>query len=283
MKSYSEIYRMLGWFRPHHNSRSVFNISVLGDVAAQAIGLQSDFTFRLLRECLMAVTFPNPTTHNVGISNLRPFRWLLRLIVELGGVVTRDEIILGLLSKSDDRGEPDLSPTAERIRRIRAAGRASLTTELNNYATASEIQLNTLRNYTRLPMALLRSPDIGWGQEERLANLYGRSTPGIRLTALGLHDANWLETAHDIRESDLENYSLDERACFANFSYYTMLARAGVDPSHFALEMKRAEVGCASMLDELCGNAAELLLYSPVQQASDSILSRSLEIEQESA
>jgi hypothetical protein len=100
-KMYSEVFRMLGWLRPA-DRRLAFRTTILGDLVASDFVSRPDLVDALLRECLLGITFPNPATDNVGVSNHRPFRWLLLLAAKLDGVISRHEMILGVLAVTDD-------------------------------------------------------------------------------------------------------------------------------------------------------------------------------------
>ena len=125
LKMYSEVYRMLGWIRPS-NRRLEFTTTILGAQVADDFAGRPDLVFGLLRQCLLAVCFPNPVTENIGVTNQRPFTWLLRLTAALGGTITRHEMILGLLAVVDDR-RPDAFPKAlSTIRSLRGGPRDAL-------------------------------------------------------------------------------------------------------------------------------------------------------------
>ena len=55
-KSYSEVFRMLGWLRPG-NQRLAFTSTLLGDLIAEDFAGRNDLTNGLFRECLLAMHF----------------------------------------------------------------------------------------------------------------------------------------------------------------------------------------------------------------------------------
>jgi hypothetical protein len=276
-KSYSEVFRMLGWIRPG-SQRLAFTSTLLGDLIAEDFADRSDLTNGLLRECLLAITFPNPATDNVGIVNHRPFRWLLLLIAELDGVITRHEMIVGLLAVTDDL-QPDVFPAAvERVRRARGH-RDDILKAVQAEADRSRIQVVTLENYTRFPVGVFKSPDIGWGTSQRVRNLYERPTEALVLTTLGRTTAEGLRAAVDVREAELQAYPIEERAAFANYSYYAMLLRAGLDYSEIGGDLMSAERGCQRIMAALhLSDDPSALLYSPIQQAPDTVLAKAQEL-----
>lgn len=272
-KSYSEVFRMLGWLRPV-DRRLAFQTTLLGDLIAEDFKSRPDLTIGLLRECLLAITFPNPATHNVGITNSRPLRWLLLLAAELDGVITRHEMIIGLLAVTDDLKPGAFEAAVERVRRVRGS-RAALMEAVCNEAARSQITVVTLENYTRFPVGVLKSSDLAWGTSKRVDDLYERPSEALLLTPLGRARAEQLKIAADIREVALEGYSLDARAAFANYGYYCMLLRSGLDYSDIADDLALARAGCSAVLsgfgisDDPFG-----LLYSPIQQADNAVLAK---------
>ena len=278
LKMYSEVYRMLGWLRPGRR-RLEFSTTILGDLIAEDFAERPDLIFGLLRQCLLSVTFPNPLTVNVGVINQRPFRWLLLLTAELDGVITRHEMILGLLAVVDDMSTDALPNAVRRVRMVRGGSRAVMDGAVASYSVEANVQVTTLENYTRLPVGVFKSSQVGWAGSERVSGLYGKPIEALVLTALGRADAVWTRGAIDVRESQLARFELDERAHFANYAYYAMLLRAGIDVASIEADLRRAEVGSRDVIQALGVTSPHDLLYSPVQQASDDVLRRAAAIE----
>jgi hypothetical protein len=110
------------------------------------------------------------------------------------------------------------------------------------------------------------------------SGIYDKPVDSRQLTVLGHAAAEWLNAARDVREADLESFSLDERAHFANYSYYAMLLRSGVDPGEVRDYLNEAATGCRAVLEALEIADPNELLYSPFQQASDEVIARALEL-----
>ena len=275
LKMYSEVYRMLGWLRPA-DSRLTFSTTLLGDAIAVDFSNKEDLVYGLFKQCLLAVVFPNPLTNNIGIQNMRPFRWLLLLMRELDDVITKDEIVIGMLAIDDDRKRGALSAAAKTIREVRGGDRSVLDGKVASHAGAIKIQVNTLHNYTRLPLSVLKDPSLGWAQSKRSTGLYSKPIESRVLTDRGIKVADSLSASTDIRESDLSSFRLDERAHFANYGYYAMLLRSGVDDPMVGAELQRAEAGCKSILKGLKVKGPREVLYSPLQQESDEVLERAM-------
>jgi hypothetical protein len=277
-KMYSEVYRMLGWLRPT-GKRLEFSTTVLGDQIAEDFVGRNDLIYGLLRQCLLAVTFPNPATDNVGVANHRPFAWLLRLAAAVGGSITRREMILGLLAVVDDLEDRAFEQAVARILNVRGGTRDALDAAVAAYAATANVQGNTLENYTRLPVGVLKSTHINWARSGRTEGLYHRPIEAVTLTALGHGDALWAAGAVDVRESELGAFGLDERAHFANYAHYAMLLRSGLQLAAVEDELRQAAGGCRRLLRSIGVTGPGELLYSPVQQADDAMLARAASIE----
>lgn len=280
LKMYSEVYRMLGWLRPGER-RLEFTTTILGAQIADDFSDRPDLMFGLLRQCLLSVCFPNPNTENVGVVSQRPFAWLLRLMAALGGVITRHEMILGLLAVVDDQGDDAFPAAVAAIESVRGGSRDVLDKAVLRYAKSANVQVNTLENYTRLPVGVLKSSAVGWAFSGRLGGLYSKPTEALTLSALGLTDAAWVGGAIDVRERQLDAFAIDERAHFANYAHYAMLVRSGLEISAVEKALNRAARGCRSILDKIGVESPGRFLYSPVQQADDHVLARAEAIEEE--
>lgn len=281
LKMYSEVYRMLGWLRPGER-RLEFTTTILGAQIADDFCDRPDLMFGLLRQCLLSVCFPNPATENVGVVSQRPFSWLLRLAAALGGVITRHEMILGLLAIVDDQADDAFPAAVATIKSVRGGDRSLLDNAVLAYARSANVQVNTLENYTRLPVGVLKSSEVGWALAGRVEGLYSKPTEALTLSPLGVSDAAWVSGAIDVRERQLDAFTDDERAHFANYAHYAMLVRSGLEFLAVQNDLLKAAQGCMSALDQFGVDSPERLLYSPLQQADDRVLARAEVIETES-
>ena len=269
-KMYSEVFRMLGWIRPGVR-RLAFRTTTLGEMVAEDLIHHPDLMSGVFRQSLLGITFPNPNTENVGVANHRPFRWLLLVSAELDGVITRHEMILSLLATVDDRETGSFDRAVERVRRARGS-RKNLMTAVTRTAAEMGIQVNTLENYTRFPVGVLKSTSIGWATPERVTGLYERPVEALRLSPLGLATSESLRAAVDIREADLQAFSLTERAWFANYAHCAMLISAGVDDPAINEDLSRAARKAEAVLKGLRVAGPGTFLYSPFQQAPNDVL-----------
>lgn len=277
-KMYSEVYRMLGWLRPTER-RLQFRTTVLGAQIAEDFRDRPDLVYGLLRQCLLGVCFPNPSTENIGVVSQRPFAWLLRLMAALGGTITRHEMIIGLLAVDNDLNSNAFTKAVAAIKSLRGGGRDVLNDAVFSFANSANLEVNTLENYTRLPVGVLSSNDIGWAISCRVDGLYDEPVRALSLSALGESDASWVENAVDLRETQLDHFPLDERAHLANYAHYALLVRSGLEVSRVQEALDRASYGCRSILNSLGITSPHQLLYSPVQQTNDLVLARAESIE----
>ena len=270
LKMYSEIYRNMGLLRPL-DRRLKFRTTSLG--LSLSIDFEGDDIGKgIARECLLAMTFPNATSNNLGITNLRPFRWLLMLIAELEGKITRHEMILGLLDVDDDREPGVFEEKLELILGLRQKGRSDLMAAIARVAASSKIQVNTLENYTRFPVGVLKSPITAWAESKRLSGIYDRSMDGLELSDAGMAFAKSLAKKIDVRNCDLQNIPLNERVHFARYSYYSLLYRAGLRGKDLFDEIEVSSIGSKSVLEHFVIDSPDSFIYSPHLEESDQIL-----------
>lgn len=273
LKMYSEIYRMLGWLRPAPDSRLTFVTTLLG-MAVMDAAHDAQLRAGLIRESLLAIVFPNTTTENLGVVSQRPFSWLLQLAAALDGVITRHEMILGLLAQVDDRLGGGIGDTADRIRALRDGPISQLRAEAATFAAQERVQLNTLENYTRFPVGVLASSSVGWGVAESIPQLYKGRRPvaAIRLTEAGTTAAARVQGMTDVRVNQLQSLTPAERACFASATYYALLQRAGFTGADITQELARHSAAAANGLRAVGSTSPIDILFSPFVQESDEVL-----------
>jgi hypothetical protein len=267
LKMYSELWRMLGWIHPT-SSQLRFRTTSLANYLCEP-GYLSPESRRLVQECLLAITFPNPNTENRGIVNLQPFPALLRMMHRMDGMISRDEMIVGIYELLDDQQPGAFEAKVVKVQRLRGDF-AALQRELE--ATAAPRQVNTLQNYTRFPIGALQSSIVQWAVSERLREPYGRPVPFLRLTEIGASVVANLDGRVDVREQHLRSFSNEVRAKFAIIAFYSMIERCGFDIGPVADELARLEVDCGDLYAQLGIGSRASIHYSPMQQADRSIV-----------
>ena len=102
------------------------------------------------------------------------------------------------------------------------------------------IQIDTLRNYTRWPLAVLR--DLGWTERDREPYRRNNKTFDIhRLTALGKERAHGLKGAVDLRVDQVDRLSASQKHALSRHAHFSMMERTGFDVSSVTEQLQRDE------------------------------------------
>ncbi|MBN8169659.1 hypothetical protein [Burkholderia multivorans] len=244
-KMYAELFRTLGWMQSTTGALR-FAFSWLGEHAA----LTPD-PRRLTEECLLGMAYPNDVLGVQGEHSIRVFPTILRTALALGGGITRDEMIVGPLSISDDRDPDAIASMIDRLRSCRSEfGRLAI--EIANLSASRRISHVTMGNYTRFPIAAMQW--AGWCVKT--------SRSMFTLTDAGRETLKRLATLRDVRVSDFKGLPDGAKAPFMRLSAHLMLARAGFDVTSAWERM--AEDGAA--LADLGVPTNPEPLFSPFQQ-----------------
>jgi hypothetical protein len=226
---------------------------------------------RLIRESLLRVVFPNETTTNHGVENHRPFSWLIRLMKEMDGFITRDEIIVGVLAVVDDRQPGIFQKTVSQLLDARVAGTTSGLVKA--LSLKNGIQVNTLRNYTRLPIGVLSSAQIGWAVPRTVITLDSRKPlRGWALTELGTQTADELSTISDLRLEMLKPLSPNDRAVIANYSYFELMKKALISDAAMDADLENLAPKVKELLGKLGLTFGSGLLFNPECQETEQVL-----------
>lgn len=239
-KSYSEFFRMLGWYVPG-TKQTNFRISEFGKIIGDP-DLPKESVRKLVEKCVLHIVSPNPFTNIKGGNILRPFPLLLKLMAGLDGYILRDEIILGVLACQNDRNSETVSDAITLIKKIRANGYKALNDAIMDLREANGVYhykdvngkktrvfaplgKDTLPNYTRLPIALCKW--LGWAEEVNTKSIYKNKTVhALQATPYGLQLAQRLSEIPDIRFAGLETFDKDSVIAFAAYSNLYQLSVA---------------------------------------------------------
>jgi hypothetical protein len=260
LKMYAELFRTLGWLHPTHQSSLNFTFTLLGE---QLVAAGKDY-WPLVEECILGISYPTPILSVKGNFNLRPFAFILKTMLGSSGYLSRDEMIIGPLSAPDDRGTQASGRVTGLIAKVRQS-RADTEAALDTLAAARKTQVNTLHNYTRWPIAVLR--DSGWVEEADATYRDRRKYRVWKLTEKGRAVASRVANALDLRAADVERLEPEERTAIAVLAHFQMLDRAGFDVSPVAERMEAARAVAVPVLARL-GGSEEALLFSPFQALS---------------
>jgi len=279
-KMYSELYRMLGWIRSSQDSHSNFTVTPLGATIMHYHFSAGAETKGLVAESFIAAVFPNPSTMNIGIINHRPFAQLLKLAFLLGGEITRDEMIIGVLSLTDDLKPNAIENNAKTILNLRKKNKSVASKLVKEIAEANNLQVNTLENYTRLPVAILGSEFLGWGQGVYSSTTYAgkEKIKVIRLTEVGIDKAKSIASSNDLRMTSISKAKKDERAWLSFYGYYAMALRAGIADQEILNNIEMSSSKIPSLLESLLISSPELLIFNPSLQEEEEILQLASEL-----
>lgn len=257
LKMYAELFRTLGWLHPTPQSALNFTFTLLGE---QVVAAGRNFG-ALLEECVLGIVYPTPILAVKGDFDLRPFAFILRAMAACDGHLSRDEMIIGPLSAACDRGKKDLDAVVATIQAARASAAAS-EKAVKAVSDARKIQVNTLQNYTRWPIALLR--DLGWATRGPARFKDGRKYGTFHLTDKGQALAKRVGGAIDLRVDDAAQLAPEERKALAVVAHFRMLERSGFDIEPLGQRIAEAEALAAPMFARM-GTDGRNLLFSPFQ------------------
>jgi hypothetical protein len=140
--------------------------------------------------------------------------------------------------------------------------------------------VNTLENYTRLPVAILGSEYLGWGNGvySNVTYFGKEKIKIIRLTELGYKKAKLLTESTDLRIASIESYSTNERAWLAQYGYYSMALRAGINDKDVLTMVETSSGKVKKLIKELKISDPERIIFNPSLQESDLVLKKASEI-----
>lgn len=260
LKMYAELFRILGWLHPTPQSALNFTFTLLGQ---QVVAAGRDFG-PLLEECVLGIVYPTPILAVKGDFDLRPFAFILRVMAACGGHLSRDEMIIGPLSAARDRGKKDLDAVVATIEAARESAVAS-GEAVQTVSDARKIQVNTLQNYTRWPIALLR--DLGWATRGQARFRDGRKYGTFHLTEKGQMLAERVDGSVDLRADEAAQIAPEERNALAVVAHFRMLERSGFDIAPLEQRIADAETTVAPVFGRLGADGRDLL-FSPFQSLS---------------
>ena len=271
-KSYSEAYRMLGWYHPG-SQRTNFIFSELAQYVNEAT---AETKKRIFAECVLNITFPNPHVENRAGNVLRPFSFLLKLMSALGGIMNRDEMILSVLAVMDDRNNDTLEKQKKYVESIRG-NQKKLDAELINLAKVNAVQVNTFRNYTRFVLGAISYCD--WAVSVTDRTLYKQPILSYKLTEKGFEEANRLNALKDIRNEDLQKYSIIERGSFTLLTHYLFLERVGYPLNAVMPTINKLTTDCSKIFNAFEIAERMQIMYSPFQQSKPEEIKKANELD----
>lgn len=257
-KSYSELYKILGWLHPISDSALNFRFTFLG---AHIVAAGQNVN-EIFKQSILGIVYPNSIIGVSGNYILRPFVTILRTMAMLDGKINRDEMIVGPLCLENDRDSSSFIKMVDSLRKIRGSS-----TKPDEAIAGLERKRNitrvTMRNYTRFPIAVLQW--TGWAIRKS-ESIYGRSSHFFCLSEGGYKTLELVEQLKDIRSSDLgDNQALIHAV--TRIGFYQMLERAGFDVLSVKDQIQRDTETASAFLEE----KDSPILFSPFQDLEPQI------------
>jgi len=269
-KMYSEVYRMLGWYKPGAK-RINFNFTEFGEYIFDAFEASNSILVNHFEFSAIHIVAPNPLVEVKGRNILRPFPLILKLMNDMDGVITRDEIILGVLNCQNDRVNGIYEQTLGYLRSLRGAY-ARVKSEIKRVKRENGINSDaTLQNYTRFPLASLRF--LSWAENKLNRDIYDRSIVAYHITDKGKEKAREYRVYADIRNEELQSFPKEIKASYALLMNYINFEKIGY----------KIPEAATSFIEELTEKSKPILnkyrikdkrkiLYSAIQESQPSEL-----------
>ncbi len=261
LKMYAEIFRSMGWLHPTEERSLNYTFTLLGE---QLVAAESHW-LALFQECVLGIVYPTRILEIKGEYRQRPFVFILRAMRRLQNVISRDEMILGPLSANSDIASSDIESVVNKIILLRRSPN-HIKSALQSLSLERKIQINTLRNYTRWPIAVLR--DSGWTENIKVKFDDGSVYSALKLSASGLALAEAIESCSDIRLQHLDRLSRDQKKAICIQAHYSMLERSGFDLTPVRQILAEQELNLSLALKHLGVAPQNRLLCSPFQTLS---------------
>lgn len=227
-KSYSELFRFLGWISSGEKALN-FNFTYLGvHVAVSGDGAKS-----LFEQCLLGVGYPNHIL-NVKFNDInKPFVNMLIFADSLDGKIHRDEILLGPMNLVNGYSENEVDKKIQYVRNVRNYGKIEvLNAEIEKLSDANGMDSTSVRNLTRFVISALEFS--GWFEKKKL-RLYGTSSPFLIMTEKGKSTLAVIKNSINMNGDtlDIQDSATKE---ISEFALLCMFKRAGFDVSNEILK-----------------------------------------------
>ena len=259
---YAELFRVLGWLHSTEDTALKYTFTLLGEQIVEA----GPYWQSLLGETVLGIAYPNHVISNRSGQIIRPFAAILRRMLLCDDGLSRDEMIVGPLSMASDRHPADFDLFPERIDALRERPEA-IRAAVERVADQRGVQVTTLRNYTRWPIAIMR--DLGWTAKERESYRGASRTFEIhRLTQYGRQVAANLASSFDIRVTDVDRLSPDQKHALSRHAHFEMLERSGFDLSTMSDQLLKDERTYEDARRALGAPENVPILFSPFQSLS---------------
>jgi hypothetical protein len=254
-KSYTELYKILGWINSVNNAALNFNFTYIG----LHVAVSGEVSRDLFEQCLLSVNYPNHIL-NVKFPDVnKPFFNMLVFAERLDGKLHRDEILLGAMNLANGYSEKEISQKIELIRSLRKTKSIlNLNKSIQELSVKNKMKPNSIKNLTRFVISSLVF--TGWFEKTRL-KIYGNNAPFLVLTPKGKNVIKEISEAINIKGDDLVNMPYDVKM-LSELSLLNMLGRAGFKVDSDICKFKELE---NSLLNDY---GKSKLFFSPYQYFS---------------
>lgn len=262
-KMYAELYRTMGWIQSGEKSL-LYNFTLLGDhIAVANIDVRP-----LVESCFIGMQFPNKVIEVVGQGNLRPFATILKTMHYLDNRLSRDEMIFGPLSMSNDTDQKEFDCMCTDLKYFRSNPK-DFGIKLREKLIDRKISFVTAKNYTRFPLGSLRW--LNWAQPIRDKIHYKKTQNTYLMTTNGEKIAKEIINSLDLRVQFLPDDELSVKN-LAFYQFYKSLINSGFDITPVEQRFK------ISQKETLTLFASENLLFSPFQVLERRVLANIFDI-----
>ena len=221
-KSYTEIYRVLGWLHSKDDVTLHFTFTYLGIHVALSGKAAKD----LFSQCLLGITYPNRNL-KVKFNDInKPFVSILQFTEKLDGIINRDEILLGPMNISDGKSMDEVTEKLLLIKSLRNTKDINVLNEsISSLSKSLSMQPNSVRNLTRFVISSLVY--TGWFKKKKL-NIYGKNSDFLVLTSLGKKICEQINNSINFYGRDLPK-SKYEIMNLSELSFLTMLKNSNFE------------------------------------------------------
>lgn len=265
-KMYAELFRSLGWISSQEEKALLFSFTFLGAHVAYA---KID-PGAIFEESVLGINYPNDVIDIKYEAEIRPLAAILITAHKLDNIICRDEMIIGPMNVND-KDKTIFNDMIAKLKTIRG-DLTKLHQEISFLSSQLKIQPNTMKNYTRFPIAVLDY--CQWVEKERNNKVYpgSRGMVIMRLTKKGRERVFWLQNALDIRRDYVNSLDENMKESIIRVSFYNMLGRAGFDMEPVMPVLKKDFKVCR----ELLGKDVDIL-YSPYQTTKTFVVNSALD------
>lgn len=258
-KSYTELYRFLGWIFSVNNSALKFSFTYLGMHMAQSGKASKD----LFEQCLLGIIYPNQIL-NVKFNDInKPFVSMLLFAESLDNKIHRDEIIIGPMNLKNSLDKHEFNSKINKIKELRKTAKiSSLNQTIQKISDENNMKTTSVRNLTRFVISALVY--VGWFDKKNLY-IYKKKSPFLVLTKKGEEVINLIKRSIDIYGDQFQALDLEQKLV-SRFAFLNMLEAANFDVKMELLKYQTFKNMLVSKFNK------ERILFSPFQYFSNSEL-----------